>query len=93
MKNKTYSDLANTAIQNEKEEKYDLAAIEWGKARKVATSLNAQLWSECRREHNEKRHSLHHRRSKALSSQKENQRIASALKRHMNKQAVNHDSI
>ncbi|MBD2782953.1 ANR family transcriptional regulator, partial [Xenorhabdus sp. 38] len=54
MKNETYLDLANTAIQNEKEENYELAAIYWEKARTVATSLNAQLWSEYRQEHNEK---------------------------------------
>ncbi|KHD29294.1 ANR family transcriptional regulator [Xenorhabdus nematophila] len=55
MTNKTYLELANTAIQNEKEEKYDLAAIEWGEAKNVATSLNAQLWAEYRQEHNEKK--------------------------------------
>ncbi|WP_373567374.1 ANR family transcriptional regulator, partial [Xenorhabdus yunnanensis] len=52
MKNETYLDFANTAIQKEKEEKYDLAALYWGKAKEVATSLNTQLWSEYRQEHN-----------------------------------------
>ncbi|MBD2816799.1 ANR family transcriptional regulator, partial [Xenorhabdus sp. Flor] len=93
MKNKTYLDFANTAIQKEKEEKYDLAAIYWGKARNVATSLNTQLWSEYRQKHNEKRHSLHHSHSTVLKIQKENQRIAAALKRHMKKQAVTHGQI
>ncbi|AOM42597.1 ANR family transcriptional regulator [Xenorhabdus hominickii] len=65
MKNETYLDIANTAIQMEKEEKYDLAASYWGKARSVATSINAQLWSEYRQEHNEKRHLLHTGYSKA----------------------------
>ncbi|AYA40652.1 ANR family transcriptional regulator [Xenorhabdus nematophila] len=81
MTNKTYLELANTAIQNEKEEKYDLAAIEWGEAKNVATSLNAQLWAEYRQEHNEKRHSLHHSHSKALRSQKENSQIEEVNKR------------
>ncbi|MBD2782865.1 ANR family transcriptional regulator, partial [Xenorhabdus szentirmaii] len=54
MTNKTYLELANTAIQKEKEENYELAAVYWGKAKNVATSLNAQLWSEYRQEHNEK---------------------------------------
>ncbi|MBI6550134.1 ANR family transcriptional regulator [Xenorhabdus lircayensis] len=66
MKNRTYTDFANTAIQKEKEEKYDLAAIYWGKARDAATSINAQLWSEYRQEHNEKRHSLHEGYSTAI---------------------------
>ncbi|MBD2784158.1 ANR family transcriptional regulator [Xenorhabdus sp. DI] len=93
MTNRTYLDFANSAIQMEKEEKYDLAAIEWGKAKTLATSLNIQLWAEYRQLHNEKRHSLHHSYSKALRDQKEDQRMASALKKHMDKQAVNHDSI
>ncbi|WP_373567375.1 ANR family transcriptional regulator, partial [Xenorhabdus yunnanensis] len=45
MKKKSYLDFASTAIQKEKEEKYDLAALYWGKAKEVATSLNTQLWS------------------------------------------------
>ncbi|MEQ2027971.1 ANR family transcriptional regulator [Xenorhabdus szentirmaii] len=81
MKNETYLDLANTAIQNEKEENYELAAIYWEKARTVATSLNAQLWSEYRQEHNEKRHSLHHRYEETIKTQKENRRIAAVNKR------------
>ncbi|MDC9597325.1 ANR family transcriptional regulator [Xenorhabdus anantnagensis] len=98
MTQKTYLDFANAAIQNEKEEKYDLAAEYWGKAKNVATRLNTQLWAEYRQEHNEKRHSLHHSHSTALRSteltaRKECQRIASELKKHMNKQAVNNDGI
>ncbi|MEQ1968798.1 ANR family transcriptional regulator [Xenorhabdus nematophila] len=81
MKNETYLNLANTAIQNEKEEKYNIAAIYWGKARVVATSLNAQLWSEYRQEHNEKRHSLHNAYSAATRDQKESRRIAAVNKR------------
>ncbi|MDX7992994.1 ANR family transcriptional regulator [Xenorhabdus littoralis] len=81
MTNRTYLDFANSAIQMEKEEKYDLAAIEWGKAKTVATSLNAQLWCEYRQEHNEKRHSLHHSYSKALRGQKQNDQIEEVNKR------------
>ncbi|WP_340608562.1 ANR family transcriptional regulator [Xenorhabdus bharatensis] len=98
MKKKSYLDFANIAIQMEKEEKYNIAAEYWGKANKLATTLNTQLWSEYRQEHNEKRHSLHHSHSTALRSteiatRKENRRIASELKKHMNKQVVNNDSI
>ncbi|AOM39992.1 ANR family transcriptional regulator [Xenorhabdus hominickii] len=81
MKNETYLDFANTAIQKEKEEKYDLAASYWGKARSVATSINAQLWSEYRQEHNEKRHLLHTSYSAAIRTQKENRKIAAVNKR------------
>ncbi|MEQ1964448.1 ANR family transcriptional regulator [Xenorhabdus khoisanae] len=88
MKNKTYLDFANTAIQKEKEEKYDLAAIYWGKAKNVATSLNTQLWAEYRQEHNEKRYSLHNSYSNALRTPKEDRRIAEALKEHINKQVI-----
>ncbi|PHM64546.1 ANR family transcriptional regulator [Xenorhabdus sp. KJ12.1] len=93
MKKKSYLDFANIAIQMEKEEKYNLAAEYWGKANKLATTLNTQRWSEYRQEHNEKRYSLHHSHSTALRSQKENQRMASEFKKHMNKQAANDDSI
>ncbi|PHM60946.1 ANR family transcriptional regulator [Xenorhabdus ishibashii] len=93
MTNKSYLYLADTATQKEKEEKYDLAAEYWEKAKNVATNLKNQLWAEYRQEHNKKRHSLHHCHSTALRSQKENKRMAAALKRHMNKQAVNNDSI
>ncbi len=92
MTNRTYSELANTAIQKEKEEKYDLAAIYWGKAKNLATSLNNQLWAEYRQGHNEKRYSLHHSHSKALRDQ-ENQRIALELKKHIDRQVANDDSI
>ncbi|PHM31328.1 ANR family transcriptional regulator [Xenorhabdus innexi] len=92
MKNKTYLELANTAIQNEKEEKYDMAAEYWGKAKNLATTINTQLWAEYRQEHNQKRHLLHHSHSAALRSQKENQRTAAALKEYMNKQAANDDN-
>ncbi|OTA14197.1 hypothetical protein Xvie_03918 [Xenorhabdus vietnamensis] len=81
MKSETYLDFASTAIQKEKEEKYDLAAEYWGKARSVATSLNAQLWSEYRQEHNEKRYSLHNSYSKEIRTQKENRQIAAVKKR------------
>ncbi|WP_340617945.1 ANR family transcriptional regulator [Xenorhabdus entomophaga] len=76
MTKKTYLDFANAAIQKEKEEKYDLAAIYWGKAKNVATSLNTQLWAEYRQEHNEKRYSLHNNYSNALRTPKEDRRIA-----------------
>ncbi|WFQ81314.1 ANR family transcriptional regulator [Xenorhabdus sp. SF857] len=92
MTKKTYLDFANTAIQKEKEEKYDLAAEYWGKAKNLATSLNTQLWAEYRQLHNEKRHSLHNSYSKVLRIN-ENKRIASELKKHMRKQVVNNDSI
>ncbi|MDC9606387.1 ANR family transcriptional regulator [Xenorhabdus griffiniae] len=93
MTKKTYLYFADTAIQMEKEEKYDLAAEYWGKARYLATNLKNQLWAEYRQENNEKRHSLHHSHSAALRSQKENRRMAAALKRHMKKQVVNNDCI
>ncbi|MDC9622106.1 ANR family transcriptional regulator [Xenorhabdus sp. XENO-7] len=80
MKNETYLYFANTAIQKEKEEKYDLAASYWGKARIVATSLNTQLWAEYRQEHNEKRHSLHTRYEEEIKKQKESRRIAAINK-------------
>ncbi|PHM68448.1 ANR family transcriptional regulator [Xenorhabdus sp. KJ12.1] len=83
MKKKTYLDFANIAIQMEKEEKYNLAAEYWGKANKLANTLNTQLWSEYRQEHNEKRYSLHHSHSTALRSQKENQRTKEVLKKHL----------
>ncbi|CDG20552.1 conserved protein of unknown function [Xenorhabdus poinarii G6] len=90
MTNRTYSELANTAIQKEKEEKYDLAAEYWEKAGRVATNLTNQLWAEHRQEHNQKRYSLHHRYSKAIVSQKEkrqineiNKRTAEVLKKHI----------
>ncbi|MDC9591844.1 hypothetical protein PSI23_21850, partial [Xenorhabdus sp. XENO-10] len=73
--------------------KYDLAALYWGKAKEVATSLNTQLWSEYRQEHNEKRHSLHNSYSKAMRTQKENRQMAAALKKHINKQVVSNDHI
>lgn len=81
MKNETYLDFANTAIQMEKEEKYDLAASYWEKARSVATSFNTQAWSEYRQEHNEKRHSLHNSYSAATRDQKESRKIAAVNKR------------
>ncbi|CAM3946483.1 ANR family transcriptional regulator [Xenorhabdus thuongxuanensis] len=93
MKDVSYIAVANKAIQKEKEEKYDLAAEYWGKAKNLATNLKNQLWTEYRQEHNEKRHSLHHSHSTALRNQKENGRMYAALKRHMKKQAVNNDSI
>ncbi|MEQ1977655.1 ANR family transcriptional regulator [Xenorhabdus sp. SGI240] len=92
MTKKTYLDFANTAIQKEKEEKYDLAAEYWGEAKNLATSLNTQLWAEYRQLHNEKRHSLHNSYSKVLRIN-ENKRIASELKKHMRKRVVNNDSI
>ncbi|WP_047685730.1 MULTISPECIES: ANR family transcriptional regulator [Xenorhabdus] len=70
MKNKTYLDFANTAIQKEKEEEYDLAAKYWGKAKDLATTLNTQLWAEYRQLHNEKRYSLHNSYSAAIRTQK-----------------------
>ncbi|KMJ44355.1 hypothetical protein AB204_14845 [Xenorhabdus khoisanae] len=94
MTNKTYLDFANTAIQKEKEEKYDLAAEYWGKAKNLATTLNTQLWAEYRQLHNEKRHSLHNSYSKVLRTPKEaaaiedTRRIAEALKEHINKQVI-----
>ncbi|MDE9467454.1 ANR family transcriptional regulator [Xenorhabdus bovienii] len=81
MKNETYLDFAETAIQKEKEEKYDLAALYWGKARNVATSLNTQEWAEYRQEHNEKRYSLHTSYSSATRVLKENRKIAAINKR------------
>ncbi|MDE9479550.1 ANR family transcriptional regulator [Xenorhabdus bovienii] len=81
MKNETYLDFANAAIQKEKEEKYDLAALYWGKARNVATSFNTQAWSEYRQEHNEKRYSLHTSYSSATRVLKENRKIAAINKR------------
>ncbi|MDE9453944.1 ANR family transcriptional regulator [Xenorhabdus bovienii] len=81
MKNETYLDFANTAIQKEKEEKYDLTALYWGKARSVATSFNTQSWSEYRQEHNEKRYSLHTSYSEATRVLKENRKIAAVNKR------------
>ncbi|MBD1227704.1 ANR family transcriptional regulator [Xenorhabdus griffiniae] len=92
MINKSYLDFANAAIQKEKEEKYDLAAEYWGKAKNLATTLNTQLWAEYRQLHNEKRHSLHNSYSKVLRTN-ENKRTASELKKHMKKQAVNNDCI
>ncbi|WP_340622443.1 ANR family transcriptional regulator [Xenorhabdus siamensis] len=70
MKNKTYLDFANTAIQKEKEEDYDLAAEYWGKAKDLATTLNTQLWAEYRQLHNKKRYSLHNSYSAAIRTQK-----------------------
>ncbi|WP_338803614.1 hypothetical protein WDV76_16140 [Xenorhabdus griffiniae] len=93
MTKKTYLDFANTAIQKEKEERYDLAAEYWGRAKYLAPDLKHRLWAEYHQENNEKRHSLHYSHSAALRSQKENQRMASELKKHMNKQAANDDSI
>ncbi|MCG3462819.1 ANR family transcriptional regulator [Xenorhabdus bovienii] len=81
MKNETYLDFANAAIQMEKEEKYDLAALYWGKARNVATSFNSQAWSEYRQKHNEKRHSLHNAYSAATRGQKESEEITAINKR------------
>ncbi|MDC9590878.1 hypothetical protein PSI23_16715, partial [Xenorhabdus sp. XENO-10] len=63
------------------------------KAKEVATSLNTQLWSEYRQEHNEKRHSLHNSYSEAMKTQKENRQMAAALKKHINKQVVSNDHI
>ncbi|MCP9270498.1 ANR family transcriptional regulator, partial [Xenorhabdus sp. XENO-1] len=74
-------DFANTAIQKEKEEKYDLAALYWGKARNVATSFNTQAWSEYRQEHNEKRYSLHNSYSEATRDLEEIRKIAAINKR------------
>ncbi|MGJ0638458.1 ANR family transcriptional regulator [Xenorhabdus bovienii] len=45
MKNETYLDFANTAIQMEKEEKYDLAALYWGRAKYLAADLKHRLWA------------------------------------------------
>jgi hypothetical protein len=87
MKQKTYLDLANSAIQAEKEEMYGLAAEYWEKAKNLATNINTQSWAEYRQLHNEKRHSLHNGYSKVLRVN-ESKRIASELEKHMNKQMV-----
>ncbi|QTL40948.1 hypothetical protein HGO23_06470 [Xenorhabdus budapestensis] len=93
MKNKTYLDFSDAAIQEEKKERYDLAARYWGRAKYLATDLKHRIWAQYHQENNEKRHSLHHSHSQALRTPKDNQRIASELKRYMNKQAANDDSI
>ncbi|WP_340618678.1 hypothetical protein [Xenorhabdus entomophaga] len=59
MTKKTYLDFANAAIQKEKEEKYDLAAIYWGRAKYLAPDLKHRLWAQYNQENNEEKHSLH----------------------------------
>ncbi|CDH03156.1 hypothetical protein [Xenorhabdus bovienii] len=59
MKNETYLYFAETAIQKEKEEKYDLAALYWGKAKYLAADLKHRLWAQYNQENNEERHLLH----------------------------------
>ncbi|CDG90441.1 hypothetical protein [Xenorhabdus bovienii] len=93
MKNETYLYFTETAIQKEKEEKYDLAALYWGKAKYLAADLKTRLWAQYHQENNEERHSLHNSYRGALRTQKENQRMASAFKRYINKQAANDDCI
>ncbi|PHM67911.1 ANR family transcriptional regulator [Xenorhabdus kozodoii] len=81
MKNETYLDFANRAINAEKEENYQYAAELWDLARMIAQHPNNQAWAEYRQEHNEKRHSLHNSYSAATRTQKESRKIAAINKR------------
>ncbi|MDE1478041.1 hypothetical protein KKJ01_07235 [Xenorhabdus bovienii] len=78
MKNETYLYFANAAIQKEKEEKYDLAATYWKRAKYLAADLKHRLWAQYNQENNKERHLLHHSHITVLS-------------RYMNKQAANDD--
>ncbi|PHM45604.1 hypothetical protein [Xenorhabdus miraniensis] len=94
MEDVNYITAANKAIQKEKEENYDLAALYWGRAKYLAADIKHRLWAQYHQENNEERHSLHNSYRGTLRAQKENQkRIASVLKRYMNKQAANDDCI
>lgn len=59
MEDMNYIAVANKAIQKEKEEKYDLAAIYWRRAKYLAPDLKHRLWAQYNQESNEEKHSLH----------------------------------
>ncbi|TDB42078.1 ANR family transcriptional regulator [Photorhabdus khanii] len=88
-----YFNFSQRAIQSEKEEKYEIAAILWKKVAEHAKHPANQRWAECRAELNLKRHTLHKRyeEAKARSSQYRKEewatkKLAAALKAHIDKE-------
>ncbi|WP_445494005.1 ANR family transcriptional regulator [Photorhabdus sp. SF281] len=91
--NITHFNFSQRAIQSEKDEKYEMAAILWKKVAEHAKHPANQKWAECRAELNLKRHTLHQRYEelKARASQHRREewvakKLAAALKARMDKE-------
>ncbi|MEX0447199.1 ANR family transcriptional regulator [Xenorhabdus sp. SGI246] len=84
MKESRYIEAANKAILQEKKKDFKRAAGYWEIAKIASLNINNQRWAEYRQEHNEKRHALHNKYKK-IKDKNEDKRIASELKKHVNK--------
>ncbi|WP_118984405.1 ANR family transcriptional regulator [Photorhabdus sp. CRCIA-P01] len=89
----TYFNFSQRAIQSEREEKYETAAIFWKKVSEHAKHSSNRKWAEYRSELNSKRHSLHERHQQWQADNKrrrkedgETKRLAGAIKTHIDKE-------